>query len=90
LFFCAFPALLRGDIAPGLSVLFGSTVIGIFAYAVGLPTWLSTAIIGGIWGFFYNDIHRERLLRAGYEPVARHLTLYLPALALYLVVLPRW
>ena len=49
LFFGAFPALLRGDIAPGLSVLFASTVIGIFAYAVGLPMWLSTAIIGGIW-----------------------------------------
>jgi hypothetical protein len=70
LFFCGFPALLRGDIALGLSVLFAWIVIGISAYAVGVPTWLSTTIVGGIWGFFYNEIHRERLLRAGYEPIA--------------------
>jgi hypothetical protein len=60
---------LRGDIALGLSVLFAWAVIGISAYAlVGFPTWLSTAIVGGIWGFFYNDIHREGLLRSGYGP----------------------
>ena len=70
LFFGGFPALLRGDIALGLSVLLAITVIGISAYAVGVPTWLSTGIIGGIWGFFYNDIHRERRRRAGYEPVS--------------------
>ena len=71
LFFCGFPALLRGDIALGLSVMFAWTVIGLSAYAVGVPTWLSTAIVCGIWGFYYNDIHRERLLRAGYEPISR-------------------
>jgi hypothetical protein len=72
LFFCGFPALLRGDVALGLSVLLAWTVIGLSAYAlVGVPTWLSTAIVCGIWGFVYNDIHRERLLRAGYAPVPR-------------------
>src|SRR5262245_60048097 len=33
LFFCGFPALLRGDIALGLSVLFAWTVIALSAHA---------------------------------------------------------
>lgn len=69
LFFCAFPTLLRGDIALGLAVLLAAIVLAIAAVAVGLPTWFSTAIVGGIWGFFYNGIHINRLLRAGYEIV---------------------
>ena len=67
LFFCAFPTLLRGDIALGLGVFLAAIVLAIAAFAVGLQTWLSTAVVGGIWGFFYNDIHLRRLLRAGYE-----------------------
>ena len=68
-FFGAFPALLRGDVKAGLAVLGLCMIAGIGAVMVGLPTWLTTGIIGGVWGFFYNDIHRERLRKAGYEVV---------------------
>lgn len=67
LLFGAFPTLLRGDIAIGLAVLFVIVVLGIGAFVAGYPTWLSTAIVGGIWGQFYNKIHFDRLRNAGYE-----------------------
>ena len=69
LFFGAFPTLLRGDIALGLTVLLATIVLAVIAVTARLPTWFSTAIVGGIWGFFYNAIHINRLLRAGYEVV---------------------
>ena len=62
-----FPTLLRGDIALGLAVLFVTVVLGAGAFAAGYPTWLSSAIVGGIWGLFYNKIHFDRLRHAGYE-----------------------
>ena len=65
----AFPTLLRGDIALGLAVLFVTVVLGIGAFAAGYPTWLSSGIVGGIWGLFYNKIHFDRLRHAGYEVV---------------------
>jgi len=65
--FGAFPTLLRGDIALGLAVLFVIVVLGIGAFFAGYPTWLSSAIVGGVWGQFYNKIHFDRLLDAGYE-----------------------
>lgn len=68
--FGAFPTLLRGDIALGLAVLFVIAVLGFGAFVAGYPTWLTTAIVGGIWGLFYNKIHFDRLRRAGYERVA--------------------
>ncbi len=67
LFFGAFPTLLRGDIALGLAVLFVIVVLGAGAFVADYPTWLTTAIVGGIWGIFYNKIHFDRLERAGYE-----------------------
>ena len=68
-FFGAFPTLLRGDIDLGLGVLAVTIVLGIGAFVAGLPTWLSTGIVGGVWGIFYNDIHLNRLRRAGFEVV---------------------
>jgi hypothetical protein len=70
LLFGAFPALLRGDIAAGLGVLLLIVVAGGAAFVAGLPTYLTTGIIGAIWGFFYNDIHSARLRREGYQVVA--------------------
>ena len=67
--FGAFPALMRGDIALGLAVLFVTVALGVDAFGAGYPTWLSSAIVGGIWGLFYNKIHFDRLRRAGYEVV---------------------
>ena len=69
LFFGAFPTLLRGDIALGLSLFTIIVVLGIGAFAAGLPTWLSSGIVSGVWGLFYNDIHFNRLRRAGFEIV---------------------
>ena len=68
--FGAFPTLLRGDIDLGLAVLFATVVLGFSAFAADLPTWLPTAIIGAIWGKFYNKIHYDRLLRKGYQRYA--------------------
>ena len=70
LFFGAFPTLLRGDIDLGLSLFAGIVVLGIGAFAAGLPTWLSTGIVGGVWGLFYNDIHYNRQRRAGFDIVS--------------------
>jgi hypothetical protein len=67
--FGAFPTLLRGDIALGLAVLFVIVALAIGALAAGVPTWLSSGVVGGIWGIFYNKIHFDRLRRAGYEVV---------------------
>src|ERR1043166_9210766 len=69
LFFGAYPALLRGDIALGLAVLFVIVVLAAGAFAAGYPTWLSSGIVGAIWGLFYNRIHFDCLRGAGYEPV---------------------
>jgi hypothetical protein len=69
-FFAAFPTLLRGDIALGLAVFAVTVLVDIAFFFAGLPTWLGTGLVGGVWGFFYNDIHRNRLLRAGYEVAA--------------------
>ena len=69
LFFGAFPTLLRGDVALGLSLFTVILVLGIGAFAAGVPTWLSTGIVGGLWGLFYNDIHFNRLRRAGFAIV---------------------
>jgi hypothetical protein len=69
LFFGAFPTLMRGDIALGLAVLGVTVVLGVGTFVAGYPTWLSSAIVGGIWGVFYNEIHFDRLRRAGYETV---------------------
>lgn len=69
LLFGAFPTLLRGDIALGLAVLFVIVVLAAIAFAAGYQAWLSSGIVGGIWGQFYNEIHFDRLRRAGYEPV---------------------
>ena len=67
LFFGAFPALLRGDIAIGLAVLLVIVVLAAGAFVAGYPTWLTTGIVGAIWGQFYNKIYYDRLRRAGYE-----------------------
>jgi len=72
LFFGAFPTFLRGDIALGLAVfavIVVIVVLAVGAFAVGLPTWLASGVVGGIWGLFYNGIHFDRLRRAGYEVV---------------------
>lgn len=69
LIFGAFPALLRGDIALGLAVFFAIVVAGIAAFALGLPTWLASGVIGGLWGLFYNRIHFDRLRREGYKEI---------------------
>jgi hypothetical protein len=69
-FFAAFPTLLRGDIAIGLAVFAVTVLVDIAFFFAGLPTWLGTGLVGGIWGFFYNEIHLKRLLRAGYEVAA--------------------
>jgi hypothetical protein len=69
LFFGAFPTLLRGDIALGLAVFAVIVVLAVGAFAVGLPTWLASGVVGGIWGLFYNGIRIDRLRRAGYEVV---------------------
>jgi hypothetical protein len=69
LLFGAFPTLLRGDIDLGLGLFAGIVMLGIGAFAAGLPTWLTTGIVGGVWGLFYNDIHYNRLRRAGFEVV---------------------
>ena len=37
--------------------------------SAGFPTWLSSGIVGGVWGLFYNDVHFNRLRRAGFEIV---------------------
>ena len=66
-FFGAFPTLLRGDIVLGLNLFAVIVILGIGAFAAGLPTWLSSGIVGGVWGLFYNDIHSNRLRRAGFE-----------------------
>lgn len=66
-FFGAFPTLLRGDIALGLAVLFVIVILGAGAFVAGYPTWLSTGIVGAVWGIFYNQINFDRLRRAGYE-----------------------
>jgi hypothetical protein len=68
-FFGAFPTLLRGDIALGLAVLFVIVVLGVGAFVAGFQTWITTGIVGAIWGAFYNQIHYDRLRRAGYERV---------------------
>jgi hypothetical protein len=70
LLFGGFPALLRGDVALGLGVFLLIVVAGGAAFATGLPTFLASGIVGGIWGFFYNDIHSGRLRREGYQVVA--------------------
>ncbi len=49
-FFGALPALLRGDIQPGLAVLGLCAIASIGAVMVGLPTWLATGVIGGHLG----------------------------------------
>ena len=49
--FGAFPTLLRGDIALGLAVFAVIVVLAVGAFAVGLPTWLASGVVGGIWGF---------------------------------------
>jgi type IV secretory pathway VirB2 component (pilin) len=69
LLFGAFPTLLRGDIALGLAVLLVIVVLGAGAFVAGYPTWLTTGIVGAIWGQFYNKIHFDRLRSAGYEVV---------------------
>ena len=69
LFFGAFPTLLRGDIALGVILFTVIVVLGIGAFAAGFPTWLSSGIVGGVWGLFYNDVHFNRLRRAGFEIV---------------------
>jgi len=69
LFFAAFPALLRGDILIGLVILAVTVLAGIVAFTAGFQTWLSTGLVGGVWGFFYNSIHLNRKLRAGYQVV---------------------
>src|SRR5437762_1341191 len=46
LFFGAFPTLLRGDIDLGLGLLAAIVVLGIAAFVAGLPTWLSTGVLG--------------------------------------------
>jgi hypothetical protein len=71
LFFGAFPALLRGDILIGIGVFCVIVVMGLAAFAVGLQTWVGSGIVGLVWGFFYNDIHRSRKLREGYEVVGK-------------------
>ena len=68
-FFGGFPALYRGDIKIGLMVLGVTILTGIAVVFAGIQTWVSTGIIGGIWGFFYNDIHLDRKLREGYQIV---------------------
>jgi hypothetical protein len=72
--FGAFPTLLRGDILLGLAVFFAMLVLGFGALAAGLPTWLASGVVGGVWGFLYNDIHLDRLRRAGYEVMAEPAT----------------
>src|SRR4029077_13473976 len=69
LFFGAFPTLLRGDITLGFNLFVAIVLLGLGAFSVGLPIWLSSGIVGGIWGIFYNDIHFNRLRRAGFEVV---------------------
>ena len=69
LLFCALPTLLRGDILLGLGVALATIVLALAGAAAGLPTWAASAVTGGIWGFFYNDIHMQRLVRAGYQVV---------------------
>jgi hypothetical protein len=69
LFFGAFPTLLHGDIAAGLAVFAVIIVLAVGAFAADLPTWLSSGFVGGIWGFFCNDIRINRLRRAGFEVV---------------------
>ena len=69
LLFGAFPTLLRGDIALGLGLFAVIVILAVGAFAAGLPTWLSSGIVGGVWGLFYNDIHLGRLRRAGFEVV---------------------
>jgi len=71
--FGAFPALLRGDLVTGLAVLLGIIALGLAAYSVDIPTWASTGVVSGIWGFVYNDLHRQKLLRAGYQVVSEPL-----------------
>ncbi len=66
LFFGGIPALIRGDIKLGLMVIGATIVGGIAVLFIGLQTWVSTAIIGAVWGFYYNEISLNRKMRDGY------------------------
>ena len=52
LFFGGIPALLRGDIKLGLIVIGITIAGGIAVLLIGLQTWVSTGIIGAVWGYY--------------------------------------